>query len=198
MLNCANMTQETDSSLRLPAFFDNHPEIKAKLVEYLKTVSPEEKKKNIDDFMKFTAGEMSWGEIRGITKRMQKHLARYSYLKYKMKDYVQAEKLFKGLAIIDHTNWYYRAALGAVYQKMRRFEDAVNEYDMAIDIKDDEWSNYVNRGECLMSMRDFAAAREDFQHVVRQGLPQNNPWHLRALILLQKAKVAEEQDQHVK
>ena len=32
-------------------------------------------------------------------------------------DFAAAESLFKGLSVIDHTNWYYRAALGTIYQK---------------------------------------------------------------------------------
>lgn len=191
-------TEQAEGEPQLPAFFDKHPEVKAKLVAYLKTVTPEEKKKNLDDFKKFTSGDMSWGEIRGITKRMQQYVARFAYLKFKMREYAQAEKLFKGLAIIDHNNWYYRAALGAVYQKMRRYEDAVEEYDIAIELKDDELSSYVNRGECLMMTKDFDAADEDFNRVINKGLASNNPWNMRARILKQKNQVAREQDQHVK
>lgn len=174
----------------LPAFFDNHPDIKAKVIEYLKTVSPEEKKKSVDEFYKFVSGEMTWAEIRKISRRMQKELARIAYFKFKMKDYAKAETMFKGLAIIDHTNWYYRAALGAIYQRQKKYEDAVDEYGTALDLKEDEASCFVNRAECFLMMREFDAAKRDLDAVSGLNIPPNSPWRLRSALLAQRLGVA--------
>ncbi|MBF0105087.1 MAG: hypothetical protein HQM16_07135 [Deltaproteobacteria bacterium] len=180
--------------IHLPAFLDGHPEIKNKLVEYLKTVPLEEKQKNVEEYKKFISGELTWGEIRKITKRMQRELARVAYLKFKLKDYAKAELLFKGLAIVDHTNWYYRAALGAVYQKQKKYEEAVEEYDIAVELKEDEISCVVNRGECLMMLKDFEAAREDLKKIMTLKLPPNNPWLIRARALNQRLAILQRKD----
>lgn len=184
-----------EKNVHLPKFFDKYPEIKGKLVEYLSTLSDDEKKKSLEQYRKYIAGEMTWGEIRGITKRMQRELARYAHLKFKMKDFKEAEKMYKGLAIIDHTNWYYRAALGAVYQKQRKYDDAIDEYDISIALKDDEMSNYVNRGECLMMIKDFSGARKDFDTVTTRDLPKNNSWMVRAMAFQARLTILEKQEQ---
>lgn len=189
---------DTDDTIRLPAFFDKHPEVKEKLVAYLKTIPPEEKKKNVEEFNKFISGELTWGEIRKISKRMQRELARVAYLKFKMKEYLKAETLFKGLAIVDHTNWYYRAALGAVYQKQKKYQEAIDEYGVALDLKADELSCVVNRGECYMMVKDFTAAQKDFNRIIGMRLPTNNPWIIRARALSQRMQVLQREDQHDK
>ena len=189
--------QEQDQ-VKLPAFFDEHPTVKAKLEEYLKTVPPEQKKANVEQFKKFIAGEITWGEIRGITRRMQKELARVAYLKFQLKDFNKAESIFKGLAIVDHTNWYYRAALGAVYQKQGKYDDAIDEYDVAIQIKENEWSCQVNRGECLMMTKDFDGARKDFEALLHKNLPSNNPWLIRARALIRRLDLISREDNHDK
>ncbi|OVE81955.1 hypothetical protein BVY03_01510 [bacterium K02(2017)] len=191
----SDMTQQ-NSPVQLPAFFDDHPELKEKLEAYLKTVPAEEIKENVEIFKKYINGEITWGEIRKISKRMQKELARVAFMKFKMQDYDKAETLFKGLAIIDHTNWYYRSALGAIYFKLRKYEDAINEYDIAIELKEDELSCWVNRGECQLFLKDFEEAIKDFEKVMAMDLAPTNAWYLRAKALMQRTKLAQREDEN--
>lgn len=185
------MVSENIDKVPLPAFYDKHPEVKAKLVEYLKTIPPEEKQKHAEDFKKYLNGEMTWGEIRKITKRMQREIARVAYLKFQMKDYAGADSLFKGLAILDHTNWYYRAALGAIYQKQKMYEDAVLEYTAALSLKEIEISSLVNRGECYMWLGRIEEARADCHAALQIPNLEKNPWHVRAKILLKRIELLE-------
>lgn len=185
------MVSENTDQVPLPAFYDKHPEVKAKLVEYLKTIPREEKQKRIEDFKKYLNGEMTWGEIHKITKRMQREIARVAYLKFQMKDYTGADSLFKGLAILDHTNWYYRAALGAIYQKQKMYEDAVLEYQAALALKEDEVSSLVNRGECYVWLGRLDEARVDCNAALQIPNLVNNPWQMRAKILLKRIELLE-------
>lgn len=179
------MVDETQN-IALPEFFDNHPEVKKQMMDYLKTVPASEKKKNLIQFAQFVTGEITWAEVSHISKRMQKEMARVAYLKFKRKEYDKAETMFKGLAVIDHTNWYYRAALGAVYQKQKKYTEAISEYSIALELKSDEVSCLVNRGECYLHLQDAASAEEDFDAVLELDLPEDNAWVIRTTILKQR------------
>jgi len=188
------VTNKTEQEVRLPAFFDKHPDIKARLVDYLKDIPKEQKQKSLDDYYKFINGELTWAEIRKISKRMQKELARVAYLNFKMQKYEKAETLFKGLAVIDHTNWYYRAALGAIFQKRNMFEKAVDEYTTALDLRENEITSLVNRSECYMMLKEFDASLKDLEAVIEMKLAQNNPWFMRARVLKQRVLMAKKED----
>lgn len=186
-------TSGVEQDIKLPAFFDANPQLKARMVEYLKTISPDEKQKNLEQYFKFISGDITWAEIRGITKRMQREVARVGFMKFKMQDYAKAETIFKGLAIIDHTNWYYRAALGAVYQKLKRYDDAIAEYAIGLELKEGEISCLVNRGECHFMLQDLAAAKTDLQAAMALKLPVNNPWLIRAKLLSKRVEMMNEE-----
>lgn len=189
------MTSPPDKdAVKLPAFFDQHPEVRDKVAEYLKTIPREQKEKHVEEFKKYLEGEMTWGEIVHITKRMQKEIARVAYLKFKMGDFARAESLFKGLAIIDHTNWYYRAALGAIFQKQKKYHDACLEYTAALSLKESEPSCLVNRGECFFMQVQHDQARADFDVVVQSTLAPNNPWMMRAKVMIKRLDLMQKQE----
>lgn len=185
---------DNNREIKLPSFFDKDPELKAKILEKVKNTPQEERDKLLTEFFKFVNGEMTWGEIIKVSKRLQKEYARVAYLKFKMKDYDRAESMFKTLAVLDHTNWYYRAALGAIYQRQNMFQEAVDEYDKALMLKEEEISCYVNRGECYMRLKEFETAQKDFDFVMKMDLPKNNPWLMRTRILSQRLALAQKED----
>lgn len=176
------MTQD-DRKLALPHFFDKNPELKKRVMEFLRQIPDAEKKNTFDAFRKFVSGDLTWAEVQHVPKRLLKELAKIGYLKFQMADYQGAEILFKGLAIIDHNNWYYRAALGAVYQKQGFYDSAIDEFTVALQIKEDEITSLVNRGECYMKIHDFDSALEDFTRATQAEVEENNPWKKRAVTL---------------
>lgn len=164
-------------------FFGRHPDIKAKIVDYLKDFPKDQRQKSLEEFYRYINGEMTWAEIRKISRRLQKEVARVAYLKFKMREYDSAETLFKGLAVIDHRNWYYRAAMAAIYQRQRKYEQAIEEYTTALQLKPDEVTALVNRGECRAILKDFAGAMADFDRMLALPLPEGNPWVARTKVL---------------
>jgi len=172
---------------QLPAFFDREPQLKAKLQEYLHSIPLEQRQANVERFRKFLTGELTWAEIKGLPKSMLKELARIGHQRLMRQDFKGAEVLFKGLAIIDHSNWYYRAALGATFKQQNQFEQAVEELTIAITLKSDEPSCLVNRGECFLRLGNADAALEDFVAVKALGLVEADPWGKRAAVLSQLA-----------
>lgn len=180
-----------DPNVRLPTYFDQNPEVKKQTVEILQKISPEEKQKNYELFKKYVDGEMSWAEIRQMPRRMLKEIARHGYLKFQLRQFDKAEIIFKGLAILDHLNWYYRAALGAIYQKQNWYEQAIEEYTMALELKENEVTALANRGECQLRLGNNDAALKDFSQVLKLGLPENNNWVKRCQLLSQKILAGE-------
>lgn len=170
----------------LPAAISNNPSLKQKAESFLSEVSPEQKKKDYEKFQMFVRGEITWAEIKGFPKYMLKELSTIAYTHYKTGDYRLAESLFKGLAIIDHVNWYYRSALGAIYQKQKLYEQAIEEYDMALTLNTQELSSLTNRGECQMRLNNFSAALADFDAALALDPQAVNSWTKRAQRLKQR------------
>ncbi len=170
----------------LPKVIAQEPLLKKKAEDFLAHISPEQKKKDFEKFEMFVRGEITWAEIKGFPKYMLKELSRIAYTKYKTGDYIVAESLFKGLSIIDHVNWYYRSALGAIYQKQKLYEQAIEEYGMTLALNNQEISALTNRGECQMRLNNFAAALQDFDKAIALDPGYLNTWTKRAKLLKQR------------
>lgn len=181
------MTKEKPLPGRLPALFDRDPALKAELTAYLDTLSPEKKEEDFQKFIKFIRGEMTWAEIKGYPQEALKLISKYAFAQFKRGEFQEAETLFKGLSIMDHNHWYYRAALGAIYQKQNRYEDALEEYDAALELKEDEMSSLTNRGECRLHLGDREEAFKDFDSAIKLDPDGKNPWAKRARILRSQA-----------
>ena len=170
---------------KLPSTFDQNPELKKRLEEFLDSLPEEKKQRNIELVTKFLAGELSWAEVKDIPQALLKTLSTVAYQKFKEGDLKMAEILFKGLAVLDHHNWYYRSGLGAVYQKMGLIDQALAEYTMALQIHEDEPTCLLNRGICLMKQKDYDSALEDFNQILSLGLEESSPLAKRARALSQ-------------
>lgn len=170
----------------LPSFFDKNPELKARIQEYLARLPESEKQKNLDTYRKFVTGDLTWAEIKQVPRSLLKELAKAAYFKFQKGDLKSAETLFKGLSIIDHNNWYYRSALGAILQKQNDYPAAIAEYTTALQINPDEPTSLLNRGECYIKQHDFDAALEDFALLQRLPLAEDNPYKKRARVLAEK------------
>lgn len=147
-------------------------------------IPPEKKEEDYQKFLKFAAGEITWAEIKGYPKSLLKFLAKTAYFHFQKGNYALAESLFKGLSIVDHTNWYYRAALGAIYQKQKLFEEAIDEYTTALDLQEGEVTALANRGECHLQLQNYSEALEDFKQVLSLDSQLKSPWSKRAKVLM--------------
>jgi Flp pilus assembly protein TadD len=178
----------------LQFYLDKNPELKRKIAEALSRVTEEEKRRNLATIEKFVNGDLTWAEIKQVPQSLLKHLAKIAYHEFKSGNLNKAEELFKGLAVLDHKNWYYRAALGAVFQKRRLFEQAVEEYTTALKLNPAEVTSLVNRGQCYMELDDANAARGDFDAAAGLPLEPANPWLKRARALSEAAAARQKED----
>lgn len=172
-------------------FLNKNPDLKKSLEENLDEISPADREQQIQLMEKFIGGEVTWAEIRGISKKLLKFLAKIGYQSFKSGDFKKAEILFKGLTVIDHTNWYYRSALGAVYQKQSLLEQAIEEYTLALELNPQEITSLVNRGQCYLRLNDVDLAEEDFLAAMKLPLKADHPWLTKAKTLHQSVMAAQ-------
>lgn len=170
----------------LPKLFDDDPKLKARVEEYLSKIPDKKKEEDLKKFEKFVAGEMTWAEIKGYPKALLKLLAQLAYTKFQMGDYRLAESLFKGLSIIDHSNWYYRTALGAIYQKQKLYDQAIEEFNVALMLNEKEISSLTNRGECYIHLENYSEALQNLEAAINLDAEDKNSWGKRARVLKKK------------
>lgn len=178
------MADEGTPGSSLPKIFDADPALKAKIEAYLRTIPDEQKQADLEKVEKFVSGELTWAEIKGYPKSLLKGLAEVAYSRYRAGDFKTAESLFKGLSIIDHSNWYYRSALGAIYQKQKIYEQALEEYTVALSLNENEISTLTNRAECYLKLGDLRPALKDLKRVIALDPKGVNAWVKRAKVLL--------------
>ena len=99
-------------------------------------------------------------------------------LKYQMGDYPSAIELFvKSLAINpENNNFLIYSYLGNARSKMHLFNDAIGDYDKALDLKPvsildySDWTkNYYNRGVARYFMDDLDGACKDWSKALEMG-----------------------------
>ena len=69
----------------------------------------------------FVAGEMSWAEFDSYPPALLYQIATVGQSFIEINRLDDAETLFKGLAILDHKNYYYHGVLGPIYTNKKQF-----------------------------------------------------------------------------
>lgn len=172
--------EKQDFESKKKGLFARNPELKKKVDDYLAKIPPEKRRDADLKFLKFLTGEVTWAELKGYPKDMLRQFAWYAFHQYQRKEYHSAEVLFKGLAILDHTNWYYRAALGATYQKQKNFDSAIQEYSKALLLKENELSSLANRAECYLLTHQEEEALKDISEVLKHDPQKKTNWGKKA------------------
>ena len=131
----------------------------------------------------FVAGEMSWAEFDSYPPALLYQIATVGQSFIEINRLDDAETLFKGLAILDHKNYYYHGVLGAIYQKKKQFIDAITEYSLALELNSTDIASYTNRGECWAKFGALEDAVSDFEQAMRLGEKKVDKWANRARIL---------------
>lgn len=102
----------------------------------------------------FARGEMTWAEVEGMTFEEAKAIAQVGCDLAAAGRLDEARIIFEGLVAGNPRDSASHAALGTVYQKLGRIEDAVAEYSAAIknDVKNP--IALANRGELRLKAGD--------------------------------------------
>src|SRR5512141_2633247 len=81
----------------------------------------------------FARGEMTWAEVEGMTFEEAKAIAQVGCDLAAAGRIEEARIIFEGLVEGNPKDSASRAALGTVYQRLGRFDDAVAEYSAALE-----------------------------------------------------------------
>ena len=98
----------------------------------------------------FARGDATWAEVEGMTFEEAKAIAQVGCDLAAAGRYEEARILFEGLVEGNPKDSASRAALGTVYQKLGRLEDAVTEYSAALERDPANPVALVNRGELYL------------------------------------------------
>ncbi|MBI2980815.1 MAG: hypothetical protein HYY44_00655 [Deltaproteobacteria bacterium] len=164
-------------------------QIVRQLEEALKKVPPEklaEAKKRVAEL---TKGDLSWTELFAMPPEKLQQMATVGYEQFKSGGYDRAEKIFRGLTIIDPENYYYHQMLGATFQRQLKFAEAILEYSVAVDLNGKDSVSYTNRGESYLAMGLLPLANQDFDKAISLDRDGKDRWANRARMLKEQVKM---------
>jgi tetratricopeptide (TPR) repeat protein len=174
------MTQE-EAEIEMQRFF-------TALEEKVKGIPQEEIERGAQKVKDFVDGRIGWADLFDFTPDMLFRLAEYGFMQFKQGRYVDAERVFKGLAILDWNNAYYHSVLGSILQRQRRYGEAIAEYTQALDLDPKDIVSFTNRGEIFMHHGLMDEAREDFKHAMNLDPDSANRFANRARMLTEQIK----------
>ena len=104
----------------------------------------------VEKLKAFARGEATWAEVEGMTFEEAKAIAQVGCELAAAGRYEEARVLFEGLVAGNPKDSASRAALGTVYQKLGRLQDAITEYSAALERDPRNPVALVNRGELYL------------------------------------------------
>ncbi len=146
--------------------------------------TPQRKKYVIELLYKFFSKQITYSELAGIPQKELFQLAEAGHLKLTYGRVEEALQIFECLVKLDPHNYYYHAALGSVYQKQKKYVEAVFEYTEALRYNGDDVASMVNRGEIYLIHKNFRKAAEDFRQAILKDPSGRNNYVNRARSLV--------------
>ncbi len=136
-----------------------------------------------DRVEKFIMGELTLGQLYGITIEEAYSVAELGYTFMEQGRLNEAQTVFQGLVIGNPYDAYFHTVLGSIYQKQENIDGAVEEYSIAIGLDPANMEAYVNRGELLIRKGNFQQAAVDFKNALDLDPDGNSPSANRARAL---------------
>jgi len=133
---------------------------------------------------KLINNQISIADLDGMSKKKMLQIAEMGYIKLKHGRLKEAKTIFEMLSELDHLNAYYRAALGAIFQKEGKIVEAIVEYSQALKLNPKDLASLVNRGEIFLRTRNFKSAADDFKVAILADDKGANLWANRARSLV--------------
>jgi len=158
------------------------------LEEKVGEIPEEEIDRGVQKVKDFVDGKIGWAGLMNFTPEMLFQLAEYGFMQFKQGRYQDAERVFKGLTILDWNNAYYHSVLGSILQRQKRYGEAIAEYTQALDLDPKDIVSYTNRGEIFMRHGLVEDAKQDFKSAVRLDPEGADRFANRARMLLEQIK----------
>ena len=147
---------------------------------------------------KLLEGDLSWADMSQYTPEKLYQIAETGYERFKMGQYDSAEKIFRGLTVLDTNNYYYHQMLGAVFQRKDMWAEALVEYSIALDINPRDLVSLTNRGEVYLKIGVMELAEKDLDQATLLDPKNEDRWANRARMLKEQIKIARERQTETK
>ncbi len=147
---------------------------------------------------RFATNKISLADIARLPRKELRRMTEIGHTKLKYGRYKEALEIFSMLAKVDHKNYYYRSALGGVYQKMKKWIESLASYTIALKLNKNDTASLVNRGEIFLRHDKFKRAAEDFRRAILTDKAGKNLWANRARSLVIALKRSVEAKKNVK
>ena len=128
-----------------------------------------------DRVEKFVMGEITLGQLYGITIEEAYSVAELGYTMFEQGRLRDAQTIFQGLVISNPYDAYFHTMLGSIYQKQGFVDGALEEYSLALALDPANLEAYVNRGELLIQKGMFEQAANDFRRAIELDPAGTNP-----------------------
>lgn len=146
--------------------------------------TPQRKKHTIELLYRFFTQELTYAQVTGIPQKELFQMAEMGHIKLTHGRVEEAKQIFECLVKLDPHNFYYHMALGSVYQKKKKFVEAVFEYTEALRYNNEDIASLVNRGEIYLVHKNYRKAAEDFRTAILKDPNGRNNYSNRARSLV--------------
>jgi Flp pilus assembly protein TadD len=143
----------------------------------------------LDRLASFVDGEVTFAELEGITFERAQQIAQVGCDFAAAGQHDEARQIFEGLVAINPKDAAAHAALGTVYQKLSRNEDALLSYSEALLLDAKNPVALANRGELRLKLGD-AEGMKDLVSAVAADPAGELPASRRAQALLKAVALA--------
>lgn len=133
----------------------------------------------------FIKGQITLGELEGISKDAQYSMAQTGHLLMTEGKYEKAARVFEGLHALDPYDAYFLTALGSIAQQQGSFDKAEKRYGRALEINPYSVPARAHRGEIRVLLGKLDEAVEDFERVAKEDPQGKDPATKRAMALAQ-------------
>jgi tetratricopeptide (TPR) repeat protein len=104
--------------------------------------------------MRWLRGEITWAQVEGFTSTQAREFAKAACDLAKRGQFKKAAAILEGLVAMNPYDHGSRSALGTVYRKMGRNEEALDAYDHALAVNGRDVVALANRGELRLQASD--------------------------------------------
>lgn len=161
----------------------------AKLEEVLKKLPPDQLAAAKKEAETLLSGDLSWADLSKYTPERLMQIAEMGFHQFQTGQFDSAERIFKGLTVIDSENYYYHQMLGATFQRKEKLPDAIMEYSIAADLNVKDVVSITNRGEIYFKMGIFELANADFDRAIGLDPKNEDKWANRARMLREQIRL---------
>ncbi|MCB9655244.1 MAG: hypothetical protein H6729_14075 [Deltaproteobacteria bacterium] len=143
-----------------------------------------------DDLIRFVSGQITLGDLQGITKDEQYQMAEVGYNCLRLARYDDARTVFEGLMALDPFDAYFQTALGTIAHQTGDFALADTRYSRALEINPFSGTARASRGELRFIRGDAVSALADLMRSVKDDADGKEPATVRARAIVESLKRA--------